>query len=96
MTYSDIRYQNCDILSDINSSLLSGIKSDILSDIGSSLLSDIDSDSLSDLNCDILFEIVFDVLSDMDFDRMRSGGEHCHQELAVVVRWGTLPSEACG
>ena len=28
--------------------------------------------------------------------RTAVGGEHCYRERAVEVRWGTLPSGACG
>ena len=72
------------ITSDKNPNLLFDIDFDVLSEIDSDILSDI----LFDINSDILSDIYSDIVSDIDSDRLRSGGEHHHRELAVEVRVG--------
>ena len=93
-----------DIISEIISvtslDILCGISSDILSGISSSdILFGLSSDTLSGVQSGIhIFWLAVEVRRGTSVRswRLRSGGEHCHRELAVEVRRRTLPSNTCG
>ena len=84
---------------------ISGISSDILSGISSDILSVISSDILSGILFGILYGFVggrwgqvevrrSPQRSDSDPRRLKSGEDHCYQELADEIRRGSLRSRA--
>ena len=92
------------ILLNINSDLPPHIESDTLfyltiSDKNPNLLPDSNSDSWGPVENTAMGSsrlVGYSAIGSLRLRSLRSGGEHCHRELAVEVRWGTLPSGACG